>query len=49
MDLQVHFYEHMLSVVQYQLANDTYQMLSENKLFYISIFLTSFCIIIDPG
>jgi len=29
MDLQVHFYEHMLLVVQYQLTNDTYQMLSE--------------------
>jgi len=31
MDLQVHFYEHMLLVVQYQfqLANDTYEMLYE--------------------
>jgi len=31
MDLQVHFYEHMLAVVQYQfqLTDDTYQMLSE--------------------
>ena len=29
MDLQVHFYEHMLPVNQYQLTNDTYQMLSE--------------------
>jgi len=31
MDLQVHFYEHMLPAVQYQfnLTNDTYQMLSE--------------------
>jgi len=29
MDLQVHFYDHMLAVVQYQLTNDTYQMLSK--------------------
>jgi len=32
MDLQVHFYEHMLPVIQYQLTNDTYQMLSEKFL-----------------
>jgi len=29
MDLQVHFYEQMLPVIQYQLTNDTHQMLSE--------------------
>jgi len=31
MDLQVHFYEHMLPDVQcqFQLTNDTYQMLSK--------------------
>jgi len=31
MDLQVHFYEHKLATVQcqFQLTNDTYQMLSE--------------------
>ena len=30
MDLQVHFYGHMLQIDQYQLINDTYQMISEN-------------------
>jgi len=29
MDLQVHFYEHILPVVQYQLINDTDQMFSK--------------------
>ena len=31
MDLQVHFYEHMLQVVEYQfqLTKDTYRMLSK--------------------
>jgi len=34
MDLQVHFYEHMLPVnqCQFQLTNDTYQMFSEKLI-----------------